>query len=237
MSFLVSLLNGFLMYGMLIADPSDQLVDQHNTDQPVTKPQRTGDFHHSVTESLQVHTANCTSRYFSLNTSIMDDAGMLLTFTSKGHLDVKAHRPQTCRIHLTSHSRDVIWIVLLEHSLCGGGVFVFLSDGAPSTQWDVCSVWHSPGPDMMTSTSVADLQIEINDVIDLCKFTLYVKPVRETPKDQLEVHYLSATEGGFIFFHFVVCLFFFCFFFFFFFCFLLLLLLLLLVCLFVFSFV
>ena len=58
-----------------------------------------------------------------------------------------------------------------------------------------CSVWHSPGPDMMTSTGVADVQAEINDAIDPCKFTLYVKPVNETIIGQLEVHYLSTHRG------------------------------------------
>ena len=186
------------MLNLMIVGPLEQLTETHITDQPVTNPQSTGDFHHSVTDSLQVHTANCTSRYLSFTTSTLDDTGILLTFTSKGNLDVKVQRPQTCRIHLKSHSRDVIWAVLFEHCKCGGGVFVFLWDGTRHRQWDVCSVWHSPGPDMMTSTSVVDMQIEINDVIEPCKFTIYVKPVKETPTGQLEVHYLSATEGKFI---------------------------------------
>ena len=72
---------------------------------------------------------------------------------------------------------------------------MFLWDGTRHRQWDVCSVWHSPGPDMITSTSVADVEIEINDVIDPFKFTLIMKPVNETPESQLEVNFLSETEG------------------------------------------
>ena len=184
---------------LLMAGPLEDPVEKHSTDQPITKPQATTDFHHSVNDSLQIHTTNCTNPYLSLTTSTLDDKGKLLTFTSKGHHDVEARTSETCRVYLTSHSPDVIWAVLLEHSRCGGGVFVLLWEGTKHRQWDVCSFWHSPGPDMMTSSNGADVRIELNDVIDPCVFTLYVRAVDRIPEGELELHYLAAMQGPYIF--------------------------------------
>ena len=188
---------------LLMAGPLEQLVEAHSTDQPVIKPQSLGRLHYS----LKVHTANCTNRYLSLTTLVLNNKGVLLNFTSKGQIDVEASMSQTCRVVLVSHPLLAIWTVLLEHSWCGGGVFVLPLKGKQRRRWDVCSVWHSPGPDVMTSTSVADVQIELNDVIVPSNFTLYARAVIKRGKNRLEEHFLSATEGEIAVLRFDSCLF------------------------------
>ena len=198
LSLQVNVVNGFKTLGLLMADPVEKLTETHSTDQPTTHPQPTGDFHHSVTDSLQVNTTDCTNPYLSLTTSTLDK-GKLLTFTSNGDRDLKARKSHACQVYLTSHVHSVIWAVLLEHNWCGGGVLLLLWEGTKYRRWNVCSVWHSPGPDMLTSINVVGVTIELNDIIEPLKFTLYVRAVKPTPQGQLELHFLSAKEGEFVF--------------------------------------
>ena len=71
---------------------------------------------------------------------------------------------------------------------------MLLRDNAGLRRWDVCAAWHAPGPDFVTTSGVVDVSVELNDVIDPCDFTINVRAV-EKPSGDLELRYLSATEG------------------------------------------
>ena len=158
-------------------------------DVTVTKNQSNGSLH-AVT--------NCTHPSVSLDMLTGDDRDMLLTFSAVGDFRAKHLTPLTCHVHLTSQPRYVISAVLLEHSLCGsdgGGVFVLLWDKAVRRSWDVCSAWQAPGPDFLTSSNSANVSIEWSEFMHPFTLNIDFRAMETLQVDQLELRYISATEG------------------------------------------
>ena len=143
--------------------------------------------------SLHVN-SSCTTNTVWAKTAIKGDGHIQLTFLIPENHNV-VHASETCKVRLTSRPSYVIWAVLLEHSPCGGGVIVLLWDKEGRRQWDVCSAWHAPGPDFTTSSNKADVSVELSDVTDHCNFTISVRAVDQIQTGQLELMYLSSTEG------------------------------------------
>ena len=118
----------------------------------------------------------------------------MLTFASLED-DVRRTASLTCHVHITSPPLFVISAVLLEHSLCDGGVFVSFWENTTRRAWDICSAWQTPGPDFVTSSNVADVIIELNDAAFPCYITLSARAVKKPQEGQLELRHLSAKEG------------------------------------------
>ena len=119
----------------------------------------------------------------------------MLIVSVPGHHGTEPVTTQPCAVNLTSRAGKSISAVLLEHSPCAGGVFVLLWDKVRHRRWDVCSTWHAPGPAFMTSSTVVEIIVELNDVSDPCDFNISAKAVVKPPEKELELRYLSATEG------------------------------------------
>ena len=120
---------------------------------------------------------------------------MLLSFSAERSHD-DAHVIVTCHARLISQASNVISAVLLEHSPCAdGGVSVLLLDNSTHRRWDVCSSWHAPGPDFTSNYSVADVNIELADVINPFNVTISVRAVNKGDPSEIEMRYFSATEG------------------------------------------
>ena len=145
-------------------------------------------------DSLQVQ-ANCTHTSATLTTLRKDSRAVSLNFSAYPAYDVLSVTSLTCKAYLTTQPRYVISAVLLEHSPCGGGVHVVLRDDAHRRRWDVCSTWHAPGPDFMASSNVAEVTVILSDVTDPCDFTIHVSAMKKPKRGDLEVRYLSVTEG------------------------------------------
>ena len=142
----------------------------------------------------KVHTLiNCTNPHVSVTAQTNDDGFVLLTFSTPEH-DVEM-TSLSCGVHMTSQQDEVISAVMLEHSPCDGGVFVLLWDSSTRRRWDVCSVWHVPGPDFMTASNMLDVTIEVVDVTDRSDFSVSVRAMEKPSKGELELKYLSLTAG------------------------------------------
>ena len=72
---------------------------------------------------------------------------------------------------------------------------MLLWDKVTHRRWDVCSTWHAPGPAFMTSSTAVEIIVELNDVSGPCDFNISVMVVVKPKKRELELRYLSATEG------------------------------------------
>ena len=142
---------------------------------------------------------NCSSPAASLSTVSESDGRLLLTFSSPGGHDSGTMSVLLCVVRLTAHTNRSISAVLLEHSPCAGGVFVLLQDRVRRRRWDVCSSWHTPGPAFMTSSNVVEISVELNDVTDPCDFNISAMAVEKPLKGQLELWYLSSSEGQCLF--------------------------------------
>ena len=186
----------------LAAGSEDPLLSTRGTNQLTSQSQPAEDFDRMVTKkqptgSLRVLT-NCTHPFVSLDILTNGDRDVLLTFSALGDTSVRHMTPLTCHVHLTSPPRDVISVVLLEHSLCGGSdgeVIILLWDKANRSHWDVCSAWQTPGPDFVTSSNVADVTIELMDAIYPCDLNISIRAIEKPQEGQLELRYLSASEG------------------------------------------
>ena len=171
--------------------------------QLTSQSQQAGDFDVTVIKnqpngSLQVVT-NCTHPSVSLDMLTDNDRDILFAFSTEGDVSAKHLTPLTCRVHLTSQSPYVISAVLLEHSLCGGdggGVFVLMWDKAVRRSWDVCSAWQAPGPDFLTSSNEADVSIEWTELMHPFTLNISIRAMDTLHKGQLDLRYISATEGG-----------------------------------------
>ena len=190
----IGLLNSFLLVAGSTAGHQD-------TDQFTSKSRPIDKFEPQVVQeqpngsgSVAVHT-NCTNPFITLSTEANQDRTLLLTFSVLRSPDGIQRKPLACLAHLTSPPPYVISAVLLEHSACGGGVFVLLWDAKRRQRWDVCSSWHAPGPDFIASSGTAAVSIEARDLSDRCDFTIGVKATDMPSAGGLEVRSLSATEG------------------------------------------
>ena len=76
---------------------------------------------------------------------------------------------------------------------------MLLMDNANRTRWDVCSAWHASGPDFTALSNVTEILVDLNDVIDECHFNINVRATQKPRKGELEVRYLSRTEGKLLF--------------------------------------
>ena len=210
------LMAGLFKRPISVAGSEHHVLSTHGTNQLTSLSQRTEDFDLTVTSLSQqaedfdvtvtknqpngsLHAVtNCTHPSVSLDMLADDDRDMLLTFSAVGNVSAKYLTPLTCQVHLTSQPLYVISAVLLEHSLCGGdggGVFVLLWDKAKRRSWDVCSAWQAPGPDFLTSSNSADVSIEWTEVIHPFDLNISIRAMETVHEGQLEVRYLSATEG------------------------------------------
>ena len=72
---------------------------------------------------------------------------------------------------------------------------MLLWDNVTRRRWDVCSTWHVPGPTFVTSSSVAEIIVELNDATDPCDFNVSAMAVVNSLERKLEVLLLSTTEG------------------------------------------
>ena len=187
----------------LALDSGEETPTTRSVHQSTSESQDAEDSDNMVTDAQSKHQlralANCTSLYVSIYVLTNDDRDVLLTFSSFKSADVRFMTSLSCRIHLTSPPSSVISAVLLEHSLCsGGGVFVLLWDNATRTSWDVCSAWETPGPDFVTSSNTADVSIELNDVSYPFDLNISVRAIDKPLEGQLELRFISATEGNLI---------------------------------------
>ena len=138
---------------------------------------------------------NCTNPYISLRMVTNYKGDTLLHFSVPGNADIQHI---SCLLHVTSKPSYTVYAVLLEHSLCTGGVFVTLWDDIWRRRWNVCSVWHVPGPDFSALSNEIDVIVELNEVSDHRSFTIHFMAVRKPHRAIPEVRYLSATEGKFL---------------------------------------
>ena len=140
---------------------------------------------------------NCTDPYISLNIQTNEGGYTQLTFSALDH-GAASKTSLSCGVHLTSQPDDVISAVLLEHGPCDGGVFVLLWDDTVHRRWDVCSVWHAPGPDWTTATDTVKVGVELHDVTGTFDFIVGVRAVEKPGKGDLKLRYVSATEGKYL---------------------------------------
>ena len=183
----------------LMAIGSAKTVTSLYTSLSLARSQSLGSFDDIAAEkqensSLGVLT-NCSDSYVKIETLTNEDGSILLSFSVLHYYKPLYLTSQECTVHLTSQTPNVISVVLLEHSLCGGGVFLLLWDRARRKRWDVCSVWHAPGPDFVTSLNVVDVNVERVYVTDPCNFSVSVRAVEKLPTAETQTRYLSATEG------------------------------------------
>ena len=164
--------------------PKTQIVE--NSDASLTKIQ------------LNVNTS-CTSPYVLLDISVKGEGDILLIFYALPNPEGENIKSLICRVHFVSAPRYVMSMVLLEHTLCHGNVIVVLSDTSRRRRWHVCSAFHVPGPDFLTSSNVADVSIEFRDVTDLFEATISVMAVEKPEKGELVLRHLSAKEGQIVF--------------------------------------
>ena len=192
-------------FGVTVTSQSQRAGDFDVTvtkNQLTSQSQQSGHFDVTVIKnqsngSLQVVT-NCTHPSVSLDMLTDDDRDILFAFSTEGDVSAKHLTPLTCLVHLTSQSPYVISAVLLEHSLCGGdggGVFVLLWDKAMRRSWDVCSAWQAPGPDFLTSSNEAHVSIEWTELMHSFTLNISIRAMETLHKGQLELRYISATEG------------------------------------------
>ena len=166
----------------------------------VTDSQSSGAGHHVVIKkpqhiSLHAYT-NCSLPNALLGSFSEEDGHTLFTFSMTGDYETTPVTTlSSCTMYLTSQANYVISAVLLEHSPCTSGVFVLLWDNVTSRRWDVCSAWHAPGPSFTTSSNMAEVSIELNDVTDPCDFNISILAVDNSSKGKLELRYLSPNEG------------------------------------------
>ena len=137
---------------------------------------------------------NCSDPQISLNTQEDDDGFTVLTVSGPGHASPLV-TSLPCVVHLTSQPDYVISAVVLEHIPCEGVVFLLLSGNTASRRWDVCSVWHAPGPDFTTESNVLDVSIEMTDLTYPCDFVINFRAVARPRAAEVVLRYLSAAEG------------------------------------------
>ena len=152
----------------------------------------------------------CTDPHTSLTNVTTDDGYVRLIFSVLVH-DRETIHSLVCTIRLTSQPSHAISAVLLDHCPCSGGVSVLLRDGTRGKRrrrWDVCSSWRVPGPDFTTTSGMVEMEVEWSDVADPCEFSVRVMAVEKPQARELELRYLSDTEGmfcwGFLLFFVVV---------------------------------
>ena len=195
----LGLLNSFIAVACLVAGSEEQIESTSSTNHNVTASMSAGDFNHTATETQPsfVHAyANCTDPYASPVLTTDGDGDTLLTFSAApDHGATHAALP-ACVVHLTSQRSHVISAVLLEHSPCHGGVFVTLLEATRRRQWDVCSAWHTPGPNFMTLSNVVEVRILLADASNACDLNISIRAVRKLRKGELETRYLSSSEGS-----------------------------------------
>ena len=193
----VGLLSGLLTLVCLASSTGKLIVTTQDTNQLSNKSLPLLNSDNTVTVK-PVHNAplahtDCTDPHISLHTLTSDDGPALLTVSGAGVADARM-TSLPCGVHLTSQPGSVVSAVLLEHSPCDGGVFVLLWDNATHRSWDVCSVWHAPGPDFMATSNVVNVSVELIGVSNYFDFTIHVRAM-EKPRGELEMRYLTATEG------------------------------------------
>ena len=140
----------------------------------------------------------------SVHLSVKDEGDILLIFSALIHPETVYIESLICRIHFVSAESSVMSMVLLEHTMCNGGVIVVLSDTTRRRRWRVCSALHVPGPDFLTSSNVADVSVELRDVIHLFeasvfKVTISVMAMEKPEQGELLLRHLSAKEGTILF--------------------------------------
>ena len=175
---------------------NDEQSTTQETNQFVSESQSGQNVDHKdqTSGSLRAVT-NCTTPHTLLNVLTNSHRDILLVFSALGDNDARHMTSVTCHVRLKSQQRYVISAVLLEHSICGGGVFVLLWDNTTRIPWDVCSVWQVPGPDVVTSSNVADVSIELVHIRDPCDLNISIMAVEKTSEGHLELRYLSTAEG------------------------------------------
>ena len=199
--FCVHLFNGYRMLTYLAAH-DDKTSRQANQLIPKSQIVENSDAHFTekqLDDFLNVN-ANCTSPYVSLDISVKDEGDILLVFSTLISPEGVYIQSLICTVHFVSAPRSVMSMVLLEHTLCNGGVIVVLSDTSRRRRWRVCSVLQAPGPDFLTSSNVADISVEVRDVTDLFQVTISVKAVEKPEEAELVLRHLSTKEGTILLF-------------------------------------
>ena len=196
----VGLLTCFPLLVSLVSGTGGTRVGMANTNQVISDSQPVGNLEHNETEP-QVNDRlfakiDCTDPYISLNRQTRKNGFTRITFSTPDRN--VAYTSLSCGVNLTSLPDYVVSAVLLEHSLCDGGVFVLLADYTKSRRWDVCSIWRAPGPDFTSSSRVVSVRIELSDVIDPCVFTISIIATEKPREAELTLRYLSATEGKYL---------------------------------------
>ena len=205
----LSLTTLFLCHVLLIstltltAGIEDKAVKTQDTDKRTAFSLSYGDFDSNATDEqshslLQAH-SYCTNSSVALSALTTEDRDTRLTFSVREDQHVAHLTSSTCRVQFTSQPTFVISAVLLDHSACGGGLFVLLWDNARHRRWDVCSAWNVPGPDYMTSSNIINVSVELVEITGSCDFTINVRAMEKTCKGELELKYLSGTEGMYFF--------------------------------------
>ena len=175
-------------------------VRMADTNQVISDSQPVGNLEHNGTgtqlNDRMFAEIDCADPYISLNRQTKDNGSTLFTISTPDR-DV-AYTSYSCGVYLTSQPDYVLSAVLLEHTLCDGGVSVLLSDNTTFRHWDVCSIWRAPGPDFTSSSRMVSVRIELSDVTDPCVFTISIIATEKPHEAELTLRYLSATEGKYL---------------------------------------
>ena len=182
-----------------MVESEGQALVTKSTDQLISEAQHAEDFAFKVKETQPndpLHAlTNCTTPFASADILVHNDQDILVTFSAGGDDDARYMRSQTCHIYVTSQAFYVISVVLLEHSLCDGGVFVLVWDNTSRKPWDVCSSWQTPGPDFVTSSNRAYVSIDLSGVTQPSDLILSIRAIEKPTKGLLELRHLSDKEG------------------------------------------
>ena len=180
----------------LTAGIEETMLTTNGTKQLTSKSHSTLDFDHTATvKPVQISLldfTNCSNPFVSLKIVTNNRGDTLLSFSALGNADTPH---LSCRLRVTPKPRHFISAVLLEHTLCGGGVYVMLWDNVRLIRWNVCSAWHAPGPDYTALSNETDVTVELNGAPDSCDFTILVTAVKKPHLKMPELRYLSVTEG------------------------------------------
>ena len=177
-------------------------------DQFITKSQITENYNFQInenkTDDMVRASAECRNPNASVNISVEDKGEILLIFSALINPEGAHIESLICKVHFVSALRYVMSLVLLEHTLCNGGVIVVLSDTSRRRRWNVCSALQAPGPDFLTLSNVADVSVEFKDVIhisevNLFEVTISVVALEKPEQGELLLRHLSAKEGTILF--------------------------------------
>ena len=139
--------------------------------------------------------SNCTSPSSQFNVTTVQGRATLVSFSYTGsdeRGDVSSFR---CWMHMTSPSNSVMSLLRLDRK-CSGRGFMLVSDMQSQKRWRLCpAVWFAPGLDFTTSSSAANVTIAVKDVTASYTIDINVQMVSKPSGKELEVRYLSATQG------------------------------------------